>query len=420
MKHEPLAVPALRGVMGDWIYYSCLIPLSEIATRVDYASVVHPDKAMSALIQRSLEGKRAQHISEYLATKEHFLNSLVLATYGGNPDWHEIGNYTSAGADDVLDLVPAESFDSLGFLRLGGTEKIFAIDGQHRLAGIRKALAEGVDLDGELVAVILVGHKNTSTGMQRTRRLFTTLNKTAVPVRKRDIISLDEDDVMAITARRLVETNAKFRHPKIAVISSQSIPTSNRECLTTISSLYDTLKLIFKHTSGNRSDRHLRFNRPSDSALEDYYEAATSFFDALAETFPPVGQLMSSDNPADVTTAQRRADGGHLLFRSIGLEIVTRAAIVMASEREVDLPDAVRLLRGIPTDIASEPFLNVIWSETRDSIDVKGKVLARDLLLHICSLPVTQQSLSLESRYARATGATQTEALRRLGQLKLS
>lgn len=35
---------------------------------------------------------------------------------------------------------------------------------------------------------------------ERTHRLFTTLNKSAKPVAKADIIALDEDDTMAIIA----------------------------------------------------------------------------------------------------------------------------------------------------------------------------------------------------------------------------
>jgi DNA sulfur modification protein DndB len=107
-----------------------------------------------------------------------------------------------------------EAKDSIGFLRLTGTEKLFAIDGQHRLSGIKHAIEHDLELSEELVPVIFVGHANTVVGMRRTRRLFTTLNKTAVPVTKRDIIiALDEDDVMAITARRLYEEDSRFSNP---------------------------------------------------------------------------------------------------------------------------------------------------------------------------------------------------------------
>jgi DNA sulfur modification protein DndB len=388
MKLEPLALPALRGAVGDWIYYACLMPLTEIARRVQFADEIHPNKALSELIQRSLEGPRSRHIAEYLTTKERFFNSLVLATYGGSPDWLEVGNFKSADKAAILKLVPEPSRDALGFLSLTGSEKIFAIDGQHRLAGIRRAIAEGTDLSQEQAPVILVGHKKDAPGMQRTRRLFTTLNKTAVPVRKRDIIALDEDDVMAIISRRLVETNASFKDPKIAVIGSQNIPVANRVSLTTISSLYDTLKLLFMFDLGQRTDRSLRFNRPSDERLDHFYEVATGYFEALATTFKPVGQLLSAADPCAVTQKHRGPQGGHLLFRPIGLEIVTRVAIEIARNKGTDAATAVMSLGKIPTDLAKPPYADVIWDTARQVINVKAKGLAREILRLICGLPV--------------------------------
>lgn len=418
MKLHPLALPALRGSIGDWIYYSCLMPLSEVALRVQYAEEIHPNKALSELIQRSLEGPRAKHIAGYLrSTSERFFNSLVLATYGGSPDWLEVGNFRSATKSDVLKIVPEGARDVLGFLHLSGSERIFAIDGQHRLAGIKKAIEEGVDLAGEQVPVILVGHKKSAAGMRRTRRLFTTLNKTAVPVRKRDIIALDEDDVMAIVARRLVETNSSFHDPKIAVIGSQNIPVSNQVALTTISSLYDILKLLFLFSIGQRTDRALRFNRPSDERLDHFYNVATSYFDALAGTFKPVGDILSSKNPGLITKKYRGSHGGHLLFRPIGLEIVTRVVIDMARSNDVDIPSAVKLIEKIPVDLAKPPYRNVIWNPERQTINTTGKALARESLNYICGLPT--DTTDLVRKYEGLSQGGAGNVLKTLDALKI-
>lgn len=415
MKTGPLALPALRGSIGDWVYYSCLMPISEVGRRVSYAYEIHSSKALSELIQRSLEGARARHIATYLtSTQERFFNSLVLATYGGSPDWLEVGNFKSSTKADILKIVPEVSRDSLGFLSLTGAEKMFAVDGQHRLAGIKRAMDDGADLSQELVPVLLVGHKKTATGLRRTRRLFTTLNKTAVPVRKRDIIALDEDDVMAIVCRRLVESNDSFRDPKIAVISSQNIPVGNRVCLTTISSLYDVLKLLFMFDLGQRSDRGLRFNRPPDDRLDHFYSVATSYFSELGTVFKPVAQLLSTPDPASVTERHRGPHGGHLLFRPIGLEIVTRVAIEVATARSTDLCSAVKLLKGIPTNLADAPYDRVIWDPARQTVNARGKTLARNLLRHICGLPVGDIA-ELQHEYAVAQAGTS----RKLEDLKV-
>ena len=377
------------------------MPASCRSQRVSYAEEIHKSKALSELIQRTLEGSRSQ-ITDYLKTKERFFNSLVLATYGGSPEWFEVGDFRSNTKPEILTKISARALDTIGFLRLVGSEKIFAVDGQHRLAGIKKALAEGLDIGKDQAAVILAGHKKSEAGLRRTRRLFTTLNKTAVPVRKRDIIALDEDDAMAIIARRLVDTNPSFMDPKIAVIASSNIPVGNRVCLTTISSLYDNLKLLFMFEIRQRSDRSLRFNRPTDERLDSYEKVATDFFGSLGKTFQPVGELLKSKQPEKVTREQRGPHGGHLLFRPIGLEIVTRVAIEMAQKRAMGLPDAVFKLKSIPTDLAEAPYRDVIWDPARRTMIPAGKMLARRLIRYMIGF--LEQTADLLHQYRIARG----------------
>jgi DNA sulfur modification protein DndB len=406
MPTEPLTLPCLRGTFGDWIYYTALMPMRDVVARVHFATEVHKSKELSRLIQRSLEGDRAKRIASYLAeNQERFFNSLVLATYAGSPQWFDIANLRSSKNAEVLETIPEASMDTLGLLRLTGKESIFALDGQHRLAGMKVALKAQEALGDELVPLILVGHKKTAVGERRTRRLFTTLNKTAIPVKKRDIIALDEDDVMAITARRLVETNPSFKHPKIAVISSESMPVGNQDSLITIAALYDLLKALFKHSSGLRSDYDLRFNRPSDEVLEGYYKTATDYFSALGTTFPPIHALMSSKNPKEIVKKYRTSSGGHILFRIIGLDIFTQTAIAIAKRKNVTAAAAVPLLKKLPTALNSAPYKGIIWDSSRGVIKPANKVLARKLVFFMLNLPLTaSQRSALLGDYRAALG----------------
>ncbi len=401
MGYQPLLLPALRGTLGDWIYYACLMPIREIGDRVRYAEEVHPDKALSKLIQRSLEGTRAKNIAEYLTSNsERFFNSLVLATYRGNPEWLEVGNFRSTTKKSLVEGIGDSAADALGFLSLSGAEQIFAVDGQHRVAGIRKALSEGEEFEDEQLSVLFVGHRNTATGRRRTRRLFTTLNKTAVPVKKLDIIALDEDDVMAIVVRRLVETNSAFKSPKISFTSSANIPSSDRIALTTIASLYDVLKLVFMHDKGLRSDRHLRFNRPGDDELDAYYRTATNFFSAIARSFPAVRDVFDSKSPSMITARYRSSKGGHILFRPIGLELFTRVALEYARARTVKLASAISLLKPMPMNLDKAPFVQVIWDPVRGRMISEGKSLAKELMRYIAGLDVDVRTL--REKYALA------------------
>ena len=35
-KLSEIVLPALRGVMGDWVYYSCLMDLGELSSRGEF------------------------------------------------------------------------------------------------------------------------------------------------------------------------------------------------------------------------------------------------------------------------------------------------------------------------------------------------------------------------------------------------
>jgi len=64
-------------------------------------------------------------------------NALVVATYGGQPNWHALNDVKSRTKDGELKSLDDDMIASVGFLTLQGDEELFALDGQHRLAGIK-------------------------------------------------------------------------------------------------------------------------------------------------------------------------------------------------------------------------------------------------------------------------------------------
>lgn len=80
-KKRELILPALRGIMGDWIYYSCLMSIDDIGSRVSFADDIHKNDKLSEMIQRQLKRGRSDQIASYLRNQEErFFNSLVIAT----------------------------------------------------------------------------------------------------------------------------------------------------------------------------------------------------------------------------------------------------------------------------------------------------------------------------------------------------
>ena len=384
-KLKQIVLPALRGIMGDWVYYSCLMDLGELNSRVRYAREVHKNQALSDMIQRQLDGRRGEEIADYLKTQpQRFFNSLVVATYGGNPNWHPLEDVRNKAQDSELASLSQEIVESVGFLTLTGDEKLFALDGQHRLAGIRRAVNDGLEQDPyDEVSVIFVAHKRTNEGLERTRRLFTTLNKTAKPVSKGDIIALDEDDVMAICVRRLIEETDLFGDARIAFVANNNLPVSNKTSLTTIGNLYDVLTILFTSAKSKLKKRkpELQRVRPDDEKLDAYFDYSKSYFIQLRDNFHELDEFFAATNTTQIVEKYRGRHGGNALFRPIGLEIYTR--IVARLTSHMPLGQAVRLASKLPRDLNDAPFLGLMWDSSNRTILNAHKTTLRESLLYM-------------------------------------
>ena len=411
-KLNEIVLPALRGVMGDWVYYSCLMDLGQLNSRVRYAQEIHKNQALSDMIQRQLTRGRSAQIAEYLkGQSERFFNSLVLATYGGQPNWHALSDVQSTVGTHLFNDLSADTIASVGFLTLRGDEQLFALDGQHRLAGIKKAVKDGVDSDPyDEVSVIVVGHRDTKKGLERTRRLFTTLNKTARPVSKGDIIALDEDDVMAICVRRLIEETDLFAGQRIAFVASNNMPVANTTSLTTIGNLYDVLTILFTNAKFELRARRpdLQRVRPSDKKLDAYFAYASALFVELGKHFKELDTFFSAENTEPVVKEHRGNHGGNALFRPIGLEIFTR--VIARLTADMSLAQAVRTAARLPRRLGEEPFESLMWDSNKKTILNGHRVTLREVLLYMLRRNATNYSeATLLDRYRRDTGDDEAE-----------
>jgi DNA sulfur modification protein DndB len=362
----------------------------EIAKRVKFAEEIHTNKQLSDMIQRTLKEERAEQIKEYLLEEpERFFNSLVIATYGGKPNWFQVAVKPMAGADvseaeeirgEISQLAPTAS-ESLGLLRLTGEEVMFALDGQHRLAGIKLAVKTDERLAREPLSVLLVAHRTDQAGLRRTRRLFTTLNKTAVPVSKSEIIALDENDAAAITVRRLVEEEAWFSGKRIAFIASTNIRPSNHESLTTIGNLYDVIKVLILRGVDRAARQDFLRRRPDDAGLEKMRADVIRFFELAADHMPELRQYFRSSKPEQVIRKYRNSKGGSLVFRPIGL--LTLAELVASLSRQIGVARAIRQAARLPRALEEPPLRNVIWNPATRKIMAGNRVFMRKLFAYM-------------------------------------
>lgn len=414
-KMPPINLPALFAQMGDWKYYCTIMRLGDIAKRISYAkeiSEVRPGKQLSDLIQRALTEGRAPEIGNYLiGNKDRFFNSLVVAIYEGDPTWLEF-DVSPTQTSPVTGDVPEWATHAFGFLHLSGEEKMFAIDGQHRLAGIVNATDRKPDLEDDRISVLVVSHKATDVGRRRTRKLFTTLNRSAIPVNKSEIIALDESDTAAIITRRLVEEHRFFNNGQVlAKYGAANLSATDSDYFVTIIKLYDLVGYVLGRILNRFSREQLvrmKYVRPSDTQLERYYADVTSFFETFIKAIPELKEYFSAEGAkARAVIKRERHENGNLLFRAVGLETFNRV-INYIQEDEGGWKAAIKAVVLLPKNVTDPPYRDVLYDTAAEKLVLGRTRLVTSLLLHMLGYEQIDKDV-LRERYAVALGKDVSE-----------
>lgn len=380
-------LPCLRGVIGDWVTYTCLVRLKDIVELVGFADDIHKNKYLSDMIQRELKSKRTKQIGEYLLNdKEAFFNSLVVAIYKGQPKWHQFDTILPNSEEMEQYQAPEYAQESLGYLSLTGEENIFALDGQHRLSGIQYALDRNEDLGYQQIPLIFLGHSNDKEGLKRTRRLFTTLNKQAKPVDKGTIICLDEDDLSACATRYLVEETKLFNGDKLKFQATNNISYGDEKQLTTIGNLYD-LNMIILTKGFGITGPNVKNYLGTDEFKVECFESLKAIYAHLFRQFECLKDFQSADlRLAAVEKYRNKKNGGHLLYRPLGLTIYFRSmceAIGRNSNQEEFVKMAEQFIETtskMNMNLEAPDFINLIW-DPEDKIIMKVKADERDQMI---------------------------------------
>ena len=407
----PILLPALQGQFGDWVYYAAIMSLSEVKDRIDFAHLLHRNRSLGELIQRQLQdsgsGKRNRQdaIANYLQeTDSRFFNAIVVGVYGGEPVWHPFG-ITARHDFNMENIGHLAEQERVGFLELTGTERLFALDGQHRVSGIKRALQNDRDASGDILTVLFVPHLNTDAGIQRTRRLFVDLNKRAVPVGLKDIITLDEIDLSAILARRLVDDHEWFSQGQIDLRRFTPTIPSNSDALISIATLYTVVKRLLPNalaaTAEERKEVREAINiRLSEERIDYYYSRLLKYFRGIAKLNKELKRYLEEGPDSGIAQLAREPEVRNVLFRPVGQVVFANAISTIANSKGLSF--ALERARHFPIDMALPPFHGVIWDGERERMIAKGVSLAGRLLVYMSDIKTDR--LKLLHSYRQALG----------------
>lgn len=401
---KAINIPAIRGVLGEIVYYTASFTFKQIAECVKKIDdELHTSTSLKDQLQRSLT-KNYESITNYiLSQKEHFFNSLVLAVYDGEPEWNEI----EVRFKDT-------DYYSMGFLQLNGEEKIFPVDGQHRVEGIKDAIKQCPELEDETIAVILIGHHKDKEGMEKTRRIFSTLNRYAKPVSIGDIIALDEDDTVAIVTRNMLESFPLFMNENISdEKKTKAIAEKDTKSFTSLIKLYETNKVIYRYYTSFRDntkrihssteiDKFLKF-RPKQEDIDYFEKYLTEFWELFINSFEGMKEYVASTKKDAAAEYRNRENGGLLYFRPVALPQLVTAILETCFRSKVTLADSMSAYSQFEMCISKAPWVKVLWDSDSHTMIMKNKTLIRPLLMFMYGRDILNQKEieSMKNRYAK-------------------
>ena len=286
-------------------------------------------------------------------------------------------------------------YANVGLLELNGNEQIFPIDGQHRLEGIKAALNESRKYENDTIPIMLIGHENSSKGMAKSRRIFSILNRYAKPVGKGDIIALDEDDIVAIVTRWLLEGYELFTDNRIKISNTKSIPTTDKSSFTTLMTLYDCHDELFKafylrETSkllSNEKLKDYKRARPDDFVIQSFYDFVKSFWDEMIINFVELQEYISDKSNEAAHKFRPQGEGGNLFFRPVGiLPFVSAVCQIMINLKDFDYKAILANYASfLDRNIESNYWTRILWDASAKKMLVRNGSITKYLMIEMYS-----------------------------------
>ncbi|MFT3953806.1 MAG: DGQHR domain-containing protein [Piscinibacter sp.] len=407
--------------------------------------------------QRMPDWSRQAELTAYLAHNKHRKFGTVLAVV--SPGWindpgHENWSSDGRALKGAITFEPLDSADRIGLIQLDRSQvSIYALDGQHRLMGIkglvdlqgnrlhlknkvgknlqifpredffREIGLDDVELQSllgerlhvEYVPAILPG-ETRAEAVRRIRSVFYALNAYAKKPSKGETLLLSETDGYAIVARRVGVTHPLLRSARgnrDRVNWGGSALPDGSEWYTTLEALKE---MVHGAMSGMRPELRPAFDkklgsrvelRPDDDQLDEASEMFAEFLTHVHQ-LPVFQEIERSEDPAKELVRQRTFsdDGkGHLLLRPIGQQILADAVGELLRQG-MDIKDVFAALAELDRNGRFEAHRpqNVWYGVTYDfhnkkmDTDLSHRRLAVELLVYLVRGANEDKRKELESR----------------------
>jgi len=351
----------------------------QVASWVEPAKSIKEAKSLDEYLQRTLKD-RGEKIANYLLENEHrFFNSIIVGVYDGIPDWVEFEIYSKVrelgGDADTTE-------GTMGLLAFDSNVRMFAIDGQHRVEGIKKAFqldvakrdATQLLLKDDKFSVVFLAHVDDEEGRKRTRRLFSDINNKAVGVPKKDRIIIDEEDICAIVTRKIYTHYPHFNSGElIAITDSQNLEKGDVSHFTNLTNLHTVIQKLKPNYKKDKNTLDW-----DDTNVEKLLSITEDFFNFIVNNILDYKDYFVHKK---IDLAQLRENNNHLLFRPIGLTLLAKIYAYFSKSGELDYLS--ENLKKIDFTFPNGQFNKALWNKGKLDTKSTTQTLAFHLALYL-------------------------------------
>ncbi|WP_151769111.1 DNA sulfur modification protein DndB [Acinetobacter colistiniresistens] len=305
--------PSLRAIMGNWVYYPILMSASEISDRVMRSKDIRENKTLDDYLQREITPNVKKILSYIKNNEDRFFNSIIVGVFDDTPNWYPLDlKHVDILSDERREYIE----DSMGLLELKGSEKLFAIDGQHRIEAIKREVLDNPDYKDQF-SIILVQHVDSISGKKRTRKLFSDINKKAVKVSDGELAIIDEEELENIVARKIYSEYERIPHTSIEL--SKVTEVKNPKYFTSLLTIVSIARKLKTKLKVKTED--------------NLYKEVKSFFDLVLNSYPEIVKSFSSED----LTADLRDNRKMIFMRHVGLEVLAEIYCLFTIEKQLEV-----------------------------------------------------------------------------------
>ena len=408
-------VPAIRGTIGDKLYYQCTMNAKDLIARTEpveeyFSQDELDEQGEKGKLQRKLNSRYLSEVAPYLLrNKDRFIPSIVVNLDTELCEFNSLEDKTITIDGKVHRIKDSFQFDyrdqagNLGFLHIKDVGSMYILDGQHRMAAYRAAINpsdkekksliktfqerdeehlinNSSDLKNDQISVLFVSLKNKV----EMRKLFTDVNSNARSISQSEKIGMAERNGYFKMIQNIIDDNLVFDHHEWILPKGVSLQPNS-------------LKFIPKKTLSNivekiceLHDIHWEPNiLPKKDELEKVQAVCVGFLNELfrknVEGYKKVLSPPNTHLENSCPSYRNPKNTFALIMKPLPMEALAEAVLLLKMKSDMDTPQIYKAINNIDWSYEREnhQFLNSIINIDGNIQNGKGiKKRLRNLIIY--------------------------------------